>query len=69
MKQGIQVLCRRCGRTKKPLGRDAPLSESYCDHDCPGYVQPPLPGILWPGEREDALGVTGLFLEHGVEEI
>lgn len=42
--------CLTCHRTKKPRGRDAPLSSSYCDSDCPGYLDVPRSGHLWPGE-------------------
>ena len=45
--------CLTCGRTKKPNGRDAPPSSSYCDSDCRGYWDSPSPGHLWPVEWED----------------
>ena len=41
---------------KKPIGRDTPLGLHLCDHECDGYYQPPLPGSLWPGERESEFG-------------
>lgn len=41
--------CRKCGRTKKPIGRDS-LDNGKCDRDCPGYSEDPTPGHLWPGE-------------------
>lgn len=42
--------CTVCGQRKKPVGRDAGAAASYCGPDCPGYMTPPLPGHLWPGE-------------------
>ena len=42
--------CAMCHKTKKPYGRDAPLSSYYCDSDCAGYQQEPRAGHLWPGE-------------------
>ena len=42
--------CAVCHRSKKPLGRDAPLSSHHCDTDCPGYRREPFPGHLWPSE-------------------
>ena len=53
---GIVVRCVRCGHTKKPIGRDAPLNTYYCDDDCLGYRSEPRPGSLWPGERSDEFG-------------
>lgn len=46
--------CTTCHKTKKPRGRDAPLSSNYCDSDCDGYWQEPLSGHLWPSEMQDA---------------
>lgn len=55
---GQATKCATCGRTKKPIGRDAGIAHnSFCagDHPgekgCPGYRQEPYPGDLWPGER------------------
>lgn len=42
--------CTLCHRTKKPIGRDAPMSSNYCDSDCEAYRDDPKPGHLWPGE-------------------
>ena len=42
--------CARCGHRKKPRGRSAPMQAVYCDRDCPGYLEEPLSGHLWPGE-------------------
>lgn len=49
--------CGRCGRRKKPIGRDAGIAESgMCVSDrgdgfgCPGYFEEPSPGYYWPGE-------------------
>lgn len=55
---GRAVDCRVCGLRKKPRGRDAPLimASSLCDHECPGYAQPPHPGDLWPGETAEDFG-------------
>lgn len=51
--------CRTCHRTKKPIGRDAPLSSNYCDHECGGYRQDPVPPSFWSREEE---------LEHESDE-
>lgn len=50
--------CKRCQRAKKPIGRDQPLSASYCDTDCEGYREDPQPGLWWSREEEleNALG-------------
>lgn len=56
MKVGIIVKCIVCGRMKKPIGRSAGLDSSFCDDECSGYRQEPLPGSLWPGETEQAFG-------------
>jgi len=58
MKTGIAVTCTICRRTKKPIGRSAPLEMggSMCDYGCPGYSHDPLPGSLWPGETEEDFG-------------
>jgi len=55
---GVAVTCSICGLRKKPRGRDAPLAmaNSLCDHECPGYDQPPEPGDLWPGETKEDFG-------------
>lgn len=42
--------CKRCGLRKKPRGRSAPPEMTLCDHDCPGYVEEPRSGHLWPSE-------------------
>ena len=49
--------CTTCHRHKAPRGRSVPLESSsgYCDDDCLGYNEAPLPGHLWPEEwREHA---------------
>lgn len=51
--------CSTCHRTKKPTGRDAPISSSYCDSDCPGSRDEPKPGHLWPGELARIRGEVG----------
>ena len=56
MKVGIFVRCSVCGSMKKPVGRSGPLGASYCDYDCAGYEQEPLPGSLWPDETEEEFG-------------
>jgi hypothetical protein len=56
---GRLVTCAVCGQQKHPLGRDPGVyaANGYCGHDCPGYMQEPRPGQLWPGERYgDSLG-------------
>jgi hypothetical protein len=63
---GVAVNCNICKRTKRPVGRSAPVetSGSYCDDDCPGYRQEPLPGQLWPGESCEEFG----YCYHGSGE-
>ena len=56
---GVIRRCRKCGHTKKPLGRSAPLGTHYCDDDCDGYREPPTPGDLWPGETREEFGFPG----------
>lgn len=50
--------CTACGMNKKPRGRSASLGmgNDLCDHECPGYDQPPYPGDLWPGETAEEFG-------------
>ncbi len=69
IKIGIAVECVVCHRTKKPAGRSAPLemATSLCDHECPGWSQPPLPGSLWPGETEEQFGYD--IGAHGWKEV
>ena len=64
-KCGISVYCEVCGNQKKPFGRDAPITSSYCMYDCTGYHKEPLPGSLWPGESEFDFGFA--VGEQGVE--
>lgn len=49
--------CGVCGKTKKPIGRDAPVETYYCDEECLGYRKNPTPGHLWPGELADIRAV------------
>lgn len=58
MKIGIAENCRTCLRTKRPIGRSAPMemSGALCGDDCEGYRQEPSPGSLWPGETEEEFG-------------
>jgi hypothetical protein len=44
--------CATCGKPKKLHGRDYPpaMGNAYCDPECPGYDQGPLPGHLWWSE-------------------
>ncbi len=42
--------CVACGLTKKPYGRDAPMSSNFCDWDCAAYRDEPKAGHLWPEE-------------------
>jgi hypothetical protein len=44
-----QVRCAVCLHRKQPRGRSVPpeAANSYCDHDCPGYDQEPVPPHLW----------------------
>jgi len=55
---GVRVECGTCHRMKKPIGRSASLAAAngYCDDDCAGYREAPLPGSLWPGEHSDDFG-------------
>ena len=55
-KIGVFVRCVTCGLMKKPVGRSAGLMAHYCDDDCAGYRDKPLPGSLWPGETEAEFG-------------
>lgn len=50
--------CLVCGKTKHPVGRSvaAEAANGYCDDDCKGYRQEPLPGHLWPEEWEQGSG-------------
>ena len=67
MKIGVRVECARCKRTKKPRGRSQPIGASYCDWNCEGYNEQPLPGTLWPGETEEEFGYP--VGPHGWKEI
>ena len=55
-KVGIGVVCTVCRRQKQPHGRSAPPYSSYCDRECEGYEQEPLPGCLWPREADADFG-------------
>jgi len=55
-KIGVRVDCTVCGRTKKPIGRSAPVETYLCDDDCVGYNQEPRVGSLWPNESEADFG-------------
>lgn len=55
-KVGIRVTCAKCGYTKKPNGRSAPICPVFCDGDCDGYWEPPHVDSLWPGESEADFG-------------
>lgn len=57
-KKGIRVTCSTCLQTKAPRGRSVATAaaNSHCDHECPGYNQPPLVGSLWPGETDADFG-------------
>ena len=55
-KVGVAVECAVCGLTKKPIGRDLPVSLHRCTYECPGYENPPYPGSLWEGESEAEFG-------------
>ena len=51
---GIYVQCKTCGRQKQPVGRAN--YTAMCDEGCPGYLDVPKPGQLWPGETEKQFG-------------
>ena len=55
---GVAANCTVCGKRKKPVGRSAPaeLAVGMCDFGCPGYLEFPMPGSLWPGEEGEADG-------------
>lgn len=53
---GTAVDCSICGRRKKPQGRSAPIGDSLCDYECPGYELEPKIGQLWPGETSEEFG-------------
>ena len=53
---GIAAECSVCGKRKAPVGRSAPREMSLCTWECPGYVQEPYIGSLWPGEWESEFG-------------
>lgn len=67
MRIGIEVRCALCGHAKKPHGRSAPLSDYYCDDECPGYDAEPKPGCLWPGETEADFGYQ--ICSHATREV
>lgn len=54
---GELPVCTVCEKRKCPLGRDpgAVAGPSYCDTGCPGYLEHPRPGNLWPGEECDPM--------------
>jgi hypothetical protein len=64
---GAAVRCTVCGRTKKPVGRSAPLAmaNGLCDDDCEGYRLEPFPGQLWPGETCEEFGYCWDLLAGG----
>lgn len=49
---GLRIVCKECGRTKKPIGRDS-RDNGLCEHECPGWLCDPQPDSLWPGESEE----------------
>lgn len=53
---GVIVRCSKCGLAKAPVGRSVPMMAAYCDDRCGGYLEPPRPGSLWPGESEADFG-------------
>ncbi len=53
---GIKVHCTICHQQKQPRGRSASPLIYFCNHDCPGYLQDPQVGDLWPGESEADFG-------------
>ena len=64
MNVGQEIVCRVCGKVKRPKGRSVPLEleDSLCgqlDSDlnevCLGYRQPPYPSSLWPGEESEVM--------------
>lgn len=67
---GIAVNCAVCGLRKQPFGRSAPMSSAggLCAGDeCPGYMQEPKPGDLWPGERREDFGFPKWLAEKARE--
>lgn len=55
-KLGVAVECSTCYLRKAPIGRSVPLGMALCDHECPGYREPPHAGSLWPRESEAEFG-------------
>ena len=55
---GERVECETCKRMKQPRGRTAPLetANSLCEWRCPGYLEAPPVGDLWPGETRKEFG-------------
>ena len=47
-----QPQCTVCKRTKSPWGRSVAdaMNGAYCDWDCEGYRQEPIPSSFWPME-------------------
>ena len=58
MRIGISVECAACHRYKAPRGRDVAMemANSMCNWECPGYIQDPQVGSLWPGETDEQFG-------------
>lgn len=57
VRRGVPVKCYVCGRTKKPIGRDASPGWSGCrNEECEGWSMHPYPGELWPGETSTDYG-------------
>ena len=52
------VYCTKCGRRKKPIGRDT-SDNGLCTWDCEGYGEPPEPGHLWPNEPLPGEAING----------
>lgn len=52
------VECSECHRTKKPVGRSAPMTMDLCDNECSGYYLEPIVSSLWWNESEADFGYS-----------
>lgn len=67
-----RVECLTCHRTKAPVGRSiaAEAANGYCNFECRGYRDHPLPGHLFPSEElEDGRSyLSQVTTETGAEK-
>ena len=57
-RNGYEVQCMQCLKTKAPHGRSLPgvVAPSYCTWECPGYYEDPQPDYLFPEEKLSEFG-------------